>query len=95
MKCWICGKDNADVTRNFTVEFKVYGNAISRRAAKKEHQRCYCQKCYDEHIRQLKEENELYIKLRRKRLYESALIKLEKQGLDFSEYEEAIKAVGT
>lgn len=65
-----------------------------RKPIRAEHQRCYCDECYDAHMKELKEENELYIKLRRKRLYENALDKLERQKFNFADYEEAIKTVG-
>lgn len=94
MKCWVCGKENATVTRNFTIGFEVFGNIMSRRPAKAENQRCYCQDCYTAHVNKLKEENELYVSIKRRRLYENALVKLEKQGFNFVKHEEAIKAVG-
>lgn len=64
-----------------------------KEAVKEEHQRCYCKKCYADTMKRLKEENEQFIYLRRKRMFEHALDKLERQHIDFAKYEDAIKTV--
>lgn len=96
MKCWVCNKDNATYTRDLTyVETdRLWGLEIPHReVVKNEHQRCYCENCYKETMAKLREENKLYIKLKRKRMFETALDKMERQKIDFAEYKEAIKAV--
>ena len=93
MKCWICGKPNADVTRNITAEYNLYENLTVAKAVKSEHQRCYCKKCFDEMKERLKQENEQYVLLRRKRMFERALDTMERQKIDFYKYEEAIKTI--
>ena len=93
MKCWICGKPNAKCTRHITTEYNLYNNLEVRKAVRTEHQRCYCEKCFEEVKKQLKEENEQYILLRRKRLFERALDTMERQRINFYKYEEAIKTI--
>lgn len=93
MKCWVCGKPDADITRNITTEYSLYGNITTRKPVKTEHQRCYCQSCFDKMTRQLREENARYIELKRKRMFEKALNKLERQKINFYKYEEAIKTI--
>lgn len=93
MKCWICGKPNATVTRQITTEYNLFANITVREPVKAEHQRCYCQECFDEMSKQLKEENAQFILIKRKRVFEKALDKMERQKINFYKYEEAIKTV--
>lgn len=93
MKCWVCGKDNATCTRDIQAEYRLYYEIPVRKAVKQEHQRCYCETCYQETMERLREEEKIFTELRRKRMFEHALDKLERQQLDFSKYEDAIKTV--
>lgn len=94
MKCWVCGKPNAEYTRHITAEYNLYDNITIRDAVKEEHQRCYCEKCFKAVTANLKEENKQFTLLKRRRLYERALDSMERQKIDFYEYEDAIKTIG-
>ena len=93
MKCWVCGKEGANCTRDITAEYKLYYEIPIRKTVKAEHQRCYCKKCYEDTMKRLAIEDEQYVTLKRKRMFENALDKLERQQLDFVKYEEAIKTI--
>lgn len=93
MKCWECG-GKATKTRNIMAQRRMSDGFIVSMAVPNEGQRCYCDKCFDKHMAEMREEEQLYIRLKKKRMYESAVDKLEHQKLSFVEYEEAIKAVG-
>lgn len=93
MKCWECG-NKATKTRNLSVPHRMYGEVIYPEAVPNSKQRCYCDKCFVKHMKEVREEEALYIKLKKKRMYEAAVDKLEHQKISFIDYEEAIKAVG-
>jgi len=93
MKCWVCGEPNAEYTRNLTAEYNLYSNITCKAPVKSEHKRCYCKKCFEEMRERLRNENEQYTLLKRKRLFERAVDTLEHQGLNFYKYEEAIKTI--
>ena len=93
MKCWVCGKEGAEFTRNITAEYNLFGNVISRKSVKQENQRCYCEKCFNGMRERLRIENEQYVLLRRKRMFERAMDSMERQHINFYEYEEAIKTI--
>lgn len=93
MKCWICGGE-ATKTRNLSIPIRSYGELIDSSTIPNVNQRCYCDKCFKNHISEIREDNKLYVKLKKKRMYENAVDNLEHQKLSFIEYEEAIKAVG-
>lgn len=59
----------------------------------KETGRCYCKKCDEFRKFILKKEDQEYVKLKKKRMLNSAIEKLEKQSLDMYRYKEAIDAV--
>lgn len=93
MKCWECGGE-ATKTRKLSVACRTYGERIYSESVPNSKQRCYCDECFKKHMTEMQKEDELFIKLKKKRMYESAVDKLEHQNLSFIEYEEAIKAVG-
>lgn len=93
MKCWDCNSE-ATKTRNLSVPRKMYGELIYSETVPNTKQRCYCDDCFRKHIAEMQEEDRLYVKLKKKRMYEAAVDKLEHQNISFVEYEEAIKAVG-
>ena len=86
--CWNCGGE-ATVTRDLREKDT---NLISC-PKPNEHQRCYCEKCFKEMKETLEQENETFLLLKRKRMFETAVRNLERQGLDFVEYREAIKTI--
>lgn len=92
MQCWICG---AVATRARDLEENIYNyhRLVGRQEKPREFQRCYCDKCFDNYIRTQKEENELYIKLKKKRMFERALDRMEHQRFLFEDYKESIQAV--
>lgn len=94
IKCWKCGKD-AEVSRPYGVSIakdwmRLEINELSKPSNTK---RSYCRDCFEKHKKELKEEKELFVKLKKKIMYENALELLEKQAFDFTENEEAIKVV--
>lgn len=93
MKCWVCGKEGADCTRDIEAEYKLFFEIPTRQLVENEHQRVYCKKCYAETMKKLRQENELFTQLKRKRTFEHAIDKMERQQINFAEYEEAIKTI--
>lgn len=93
MKCWMCGKDNATVTRELKHVVKTPRQPSYYADISLESQRCYCQECFNKHAESLKRENEMYIKLKKRRMLEKAIDILEHQDLKLYEFREAIRAV--
>lgn len=93
MKCWECGKE-ATKTRNLSVPYKMFGGTVYSEAIPNSMQRCYCNDCFDRHISEVCMNDNLYIRLKKKRMYEAAVDKLEHQRISFVDYERAIKHVG-
>lgn len=92
MHCWIC---DAEASKSFNLKEMDYvygGHLIVYKKADK-HQRCYCEDCIEKVREENRRENELYIKLKHKRMFETAVRNLEKQNLDFTVYEDAIKTI--
>ena len=94
MRCWMCGKENATVTRELKHRLpqKRFAPPVWE-LNRLESQRCYCQECFDKHMAQLEKENNLYIRLKRRRMLETAIDIMEHQDLELYEYREAIKTV--
>jgi len=90
MKCWKCGKENAQYKRDYT---RLSDYAFIKISLNLEHQRCYCKECYESTIDERKRESELYIRLKKKRMLETAIDKMEKQGADLYAYHEAIETI--
>lgn len=86
--CWNCGGE-ATVTR----ELREMDTDLIMYPKPNEHQRCYCKKCFEEMRQTLEQENETFLLLKRKRMFESAVRNLERQGINFVEYREAIKTI--
>lgn len=84
MKCWICG-DKATKTRHLG----LYG--LPREVSERD--RCYCDKCKAKIDEEEKAENELYIRLKHKRMYERACVILENQNANIYDYKEAMEVV--
>lgn len=89
IKCWKCGEE-ATLTMNTSGNEGVLG---WYRITANKHMRSYCDKCFDEKYQQDKEENELFIRLKKKRMFETAVSNLEKQNIDIYEMKDAIDAV--
>ena len=90
-KCWLCGAEatkTRDITKNLGTFYSIYSVPVLSK-----YQRCYCDKCFEEYRKQLYEENRLYIQIKHKRMFETALDKLEHQEIIFEKYREAIKTV--
>lgn len=94
MKCWICGKDNVTVSRELKHPVKLRHQPTLYVENSLESQRCYCQECFDRHMDRLKRENDVYIKLKKRRMLEKAIDILEHQDIKLYEFRNAIKAVG-
>lgn len=93
MKCWECGKPATHRRRIGTLPLWADGNVEFIRLAQDRHQRCYCKECFEAQAKKLREENELYIKLKKRRMFETALDIMEHQRTKIYDYQEAIKSV--
>lgn len=93
MKCWNCGKESTHKRRIGTLPWWEDGNMDLVPFGEDTSQRCYCKECFTQHMKQMKEENDLYIKLKKRRMFESAVDMLEHQQINMYDYQEAIKAV--
>lgn len=87
MKCWVCGAEATKCYRKGNPYAFVAKKELSK------FQRCYCDECFDKVAKEMEEENAIFIKLKRKRMIETAIYKLESQSLVFEDYKEAIDAV--
>lgn len=86
-KCWICG-DKATRTR------KLYYDGIHiAEDGVNPYVRCYCEKCRIESEETDKAERELYIRLKKREMFNKACDILEKQHTLMYEYKEAIEVV--
>lgn len=92
MECWECGKPATHRRRIGNMPMWAEGN-MDFVPEKEKHQRCYCKDCFEKKARQQREENELFIKLKKRRMYETALDILEHQKIKMYDYQEAAKAV--
>lgn len=90
--CWDCGKP-ATKARLLLNPFGSYEDLSKSKKEISGHQRCYCDECFEKHNRKIAEEHEEWLRLKRSRLFENAIDKLERQNIDFTEYKEAIKTV--
>jgi very-short-patch-repair endonuclease len=86
IKCWVCGK-TATKTRPVFDGTYWFTPDLSR------HRRCYCDDCYDKAIREERENQALYIKLKHYEMFVRGVKLLENQKTDMYEYQEAIEAV--
>ena len=83
-KCWVCG--------NKAERVRGHDDCINVLQPNK-HERNYCKACYEKMLEKEREDDLLFIQLKAKRMFETAVSKLEKQHLDFYKYEEAIRTV--
>ena len=93
IKCWECGapatKSRALGNQMMSIWEERHKNSQGPIATR----RCYCDSCFEKKAEEIKAENEQWIRMKQKRMFENAIDKLERQELIFSEYEEAIRAV--
>ena len=89
IKCWICGKE--------ATKSRYLANGLEETTEKytkaSKHKRSFCDECFTEFIRIREAENYQYIELKKKRMFEAAVDKLERQELDLEDYKEAIETV--
>lgn len=90
--CWDCGKP-ATKARMLINPFSRYEELSKTKKEVNQFQRCYCEECFEKHNRKITEDNQEWLRLKRTRQFENAIDKLERQSIDFTEYEEAIKTV--
>lgn len=99
VKCWECGKqfeyniltDWSGFAENFYIDKDGKGKVSS--APDKVWKRVFCEKCKITQEKKLAETKEQYVHTKMILMVERAISALEKQSIDFYEYEEAIKAV--
>ena len=92
MKCWICG-GKATRKRDLTNPKKMFGQYAYSIPVEDDSQRCYCEECYDNLMKEIREENKLYITLKKKRMFETAVDRMEHQKIRLYDYKEAIDTV--
>lgn len=92
MKCWICG-GKATRKRNLQIPKNLFGQYVYSIPVRDDAQRCYCSKCYNKVMTEISEENKLYIKLKKKRMFETAVDRMEHQKIRLYDYKEAIDTV--
>lgn len=92
LKCWICGNE-ATRKRDLRSPQPYWSEYFHTTPVRNETQRCYCDGCYEKVMQELKEENELYIKLKKKRMFETAVDHMEHQHINLYEYKDAIDTV--
>lgn len=94
MKCWVCGKE-ATRTRQQLKMKKYHGMLLYDFVEVKpsKYHRCYCEECMNEINALEQQEQEEYIRLKKRRMFLNACELLEKQHTNMYEYREAIDAV--
>lgn len=94
MKCWECGKEATCRRRiGHLINGAKPGEMDLLVQNESYTQRCYCKECFDNHMKRIREENELFVKLKKRRMFETALDCLEHQQIKMYSYQKAIKAV--
>lgn len=88
MKCWVCG---AEATKTMVIDM-VYGCAWMPREPSPE-SRCYCDKCYEEVKAQTKADEQEYVRLKKKAMYDIALHRFEMQRADMYKLKPSIDKV--
>lgn len=92
LECWICGGE-ATHKRNLAVPKYLFGGYLYSNPVPDESQRCYCKRCFDNTMAELREENKTYIRIKKKRMFERALDRMEHQKIPMYDYREAINTV--
>lgn len=97
MKCWICGGEATTSKKlkelNDICVDKEHGSRFLGSSVKPEFRRNYCAECFKKMLEQKREEEVQWVTLKHKRMFETAIHKLEHQHIRFEDYEEAIKHV--
>lgn len=91
-KCWKCG-GTATVKRDLATPRYMFGEYLYSKPVRDESQRCYCKKCFEDVMSELREENKTYIRLKKRRMFERALDKMEHQKIPMYDYRDAINTV--
>lgn len=86
-KCWVCGRQ-ATKHRNIGEKTGFFFDPY-----REDVQRCYCDSCFKLVMEQRRKDQEEYIRLKKKLMFERAICILEKQDLCIYDYKEAIDAV--
>lgn len=89
MKCWICENE---ASKTFATDtFNDSGYWEYKKPSK--FVRCYCDKCYEEVKERNKADEEEYIRLKKKQMFNSAMANLETQNVDMYKLRPAIDKV--
>lgn len=88
--CWNCGKVIEKHEGYIPAFYELYGEYVEYSTP---NFRRYCKECRDAVFKQEEEENLLYIKLKKKRMFNKACYLLEKQEVPMYEYKDAIDVV--
>lgn len=90
--CWICG-GRATKKRDLKNPKKMFGEYLYSVPIEDDSQRCYCDKCYDKVMKEIREDNRQYVKLKKKRMFEKAVDRMEHQKIRLYDYKEAITTI--
>ena len=94
MKCWVCGKEATRTRKQFVLhkyEHLRSWDVVEVKPSK--YHRCYCEECMNEINALEQQEQEEYIRLKKRRMFLKACELLENQHTNMYEYREAIDAV--
>ena len=92
MTCWICG-GKATRKRDLKNPKMMFGEYLYSTPVRDDSQRCYCDKCFDKVMKEISDENKLFIKLKKKRMFETAVDRMEHQKIRLYDYKEAIDTI--
>lgn len=90
IKCWICGKD-AVISHAFN--YDRYSDLLYLKQKPNLNKRSYCQECYEQHSKDIKEKKAQMVKLKKEIMFENAMETLETQEYPFYKNKDAIDAV--
>lgn len=88
MKCWVCGKEATT-----TNKYEVIGGQVCGLKSPSKYIRCYCEECAEKVRSEKKAEEAVYIRLKKQRMFDTALENLESQNVDIYKLKPAIERV--
>lgn len=95
MKCWVCGKEATRTRQEYYRHgySKIDRSYVRAEVKPSKYRRCYCDECLNKTITQEQDENNEYIRLKKRRMFLRACEILENQHTNMYAYREAIDAV--
>lgn len=93
IKCWKCGKEAKRTAQASEYDPFTQSKMPCNNLAVSKWYRCYCDDCYEAVKKQVKEEEILYVKIKKREMFRKACKVLESQHTNMYEYKEAIDTV--